>query len=127
MLPDKPSYEVVDAIELAQRWRVPVSWIREQTRDRASDPLPCVRLGRYVRFEPEVSRVVGEAQKLSDSFLTSLPLSEIIPRHGDKKEPKRCSSGKVGRGRSGQFPDQGGTLSHCQESSRGKERKTDCC
>jgi hypothetical protein len=35
MLPDKPSYEVVDAIELAQRWRVPVSWIREQTRDRA--------------------------------------------------------------------------------------------
>ena len=51
MLPDKPSYEVVDAIELAQRWRVPVSWIREQTRDRACDPLPCVRLGRYVRFE----------------------------------------------------------------------------
>ena len=44
MLPDKPSYEVVDAIELAQRWRVPVSWIREQTRDRACDPLPCVRL-----------------------------------------------------------------------------------
>lgn len=42
---------MVDAIELAQRWRVPVSWIREQTRNRASDPLPCVRLGRYIRFE----------------------------------------------------------------------------
>ena len=40
MLPDKQSYEVVDAIELAQRWRVPVSWIREQTRNRAADPLP---------------------------------------------------------------------------------------
>jgi hypothetical protein len=51
MLPDKQSYEVVDAIELAQRWRVPVSWIREQTRNRSADPLPCVRLGRYVRFE----------------------------------------------------------------------------
>jgi len=51
MLSDKASYEVIDAIELAQRWRVPVSWIREQTRGRASDPLPCVRLGRYCRFE----------------------------------------------------------------------------
>lgn len=51
MLPDKEAYEVVDAIELARRWRVPVSWIREQTRGRAADPLPCVRLGRYVRFE----------------------------------------------------------------------------
>ena len=50
MLPDKQSYEVVDASELAQRWRVPVSWIREQTRNRAADPLPCVRLGRYIRF-----------------------------------------------------------------------------
>jgi len=51
MLPDKQSYEVLDAAELAQRWRVPASWVREQTRQRASDPLPCVRLGRYVRFE----------------------------------------------------------------------------
>jgi hypothetical protein len=51
MLPDKPSYEVVDATELAERWRVPVSWIREQTRSRATDPLPCVRLGRYIRLE----------------------------------------------------------------------------
>ena len=50
MLSDKPSYEVVDAIELAQRWRVPVSWIREQTRNRAADPLPCLRFGKYVRF-----------------------------------------------------------------------------
>jgi hypothetical protein len=32
MLPDKQSYEVVDAIELAQRWHVPVSWIREIER-----------------------------------------------------------------------------------------------
>ena len=51
MLSDKPMFEVVDAGELAHRWRVPVSWIREQTRLRACDPLPCVRLGRYVRFE----------------------------------------------------------------------------
>jgi hypothetical protein len=44
-------FEVIDASELGRRWHVPVTWIREQTRARATDPLPCVRLGRYVRFE----------------------------------------------------------------------------
>jgi hypothetical protein len=47
------SYEVVDAAELANRWRVPKTWILEQTRSRALEPIPCVRLGRYVRFEWE--------------------------------------------------------------------------
>ena len=43
--------EVIDAAELAARWRVPKTWVLEQTRSRASHPLPCIRLGRYVRFE----------------------------------------------------------------------------
>lgn len=40
--------------QLAERLSVPTSWIREKTRQRAQerdkDPLPCVRLGKYVRF-----------------------------------------------------------------------------
>jgi len=40
--------------QLAERMAVPVSWIREKTRRRArvrdKDPLPVVRLGKYVRF-----------------------------------------------------------------------------
>jgi excisionase family DNA binding protein len=40
--------------ELAARLRVPQSWVREKTRERArvrdKDPLPVVRLGKYVRF-----------------------------------------------------------------------------
>jgi excisionase family DNA binding protein len=40
--------------ELASRLAVPQSWIREKTRERArlrdKDPLPVVRLGKYVRF-----------------------------------------------------------------------------
>jgi hypothetical protein len=62
MLPDKQSYEVVDAIELVRRWRVPVSWIREQTRSRATDPLPCLKFGKYVRFRwqsPELEHWLG--------------------------------------------------------------------
>ena len=45
------TFEVIDSAELAKRWGIPVSWVREQTRTRSSDPLPHVRLGRYVRFE----------------------------------------------------------------------------
>ncbi len=45
-----PFFEVLTAEELAQRWRVPPSWVREQSRSRCSDPIPHTRLGRYVRF-----------------------------------------------------------------------------
>ncbi len=41
--------------QLAERLAVPVSWIREKTRERArvrdDDPLPVIRLGKYVRFD----------------------------------------------------------------------------
>jgi hypothetical protein len=43
-------YEFIDSGELARRWDVPVSWIRDQVRKRAEDPLPHVSLGKYVRF-----------------------------------------------------------------------------
>jgi hypothetical protein len=40
---------------LAERLAVPVSWIREKTRQRArerdADPLPVVPLGKYTRFD----------------------------------------------------------------------------
>jgi hypothetical protein len=46
-------YELLTAEELANRLRVPPSWIREQTRSRnlQGDPLPHLRLGRYIRFQ----------------------------------------------------------------------------
>jgi hypothetical protein len=46
-----PFYEVLTAVELAARWRVPVTWIYEQTRERCPDPIPCVKLGKYRRFQ----------------------------------------------------------------------------
>ncbi len=40
--------------QLAEKLSVPPSWIKEKTRTRARvrdrDPLPCVRLGKYIRF-----------------------------------------------------------------------------
>lgn len=44
--------EIIDVRELARRWQVPASWVREYTRpERTDDPIPHVRLGKYVRFE----------------------------------------------------------------------------
>jgi len=40
--------------QLAERLAVAESWVREKTRERArardKDPLPVIRLGKYVRF-----------------------------------------------------------------------------
>lgn len=51
--------ELIDSAELAARWRVPESWIRNHTRNRTpkDDRIPCIRLGRYVRFEWDSSRL----------------------------------------------------------------------
>jgi hypothetical protein len=42
-------YEVIDSAELARRWVLPVSWVREHVRSRVTDPIPHIRFGRYVR------------------------------------------------------------------------------
>jgi hypothetical protein len=63
-------WEFIDCIELANRWRLPVSWVRDQVRRRSADPLPHIRFGKYVRFRwgsPELDewserRIVGSAK-----------------------------------------------------------------
>ena len=39
---------LLDANEVGELSKVPVSWVRQATRSRA---MPCVRLGRYVRCD----------------------------------------------------------------------------
>jgi len=52
--------ELIDSVQLANRWKVPESWIRNHTRARTpkDERIPCVRLGRYVRFEWGSPRLV---------------------------------------------------------------------
>lgn len=41
--------------EMAAKLRVPVSWLYSRTRQRGADSIPCVRVGKYLRFtETEV-------------------------------------------------------------------------
>ncbi len=56
-------YEIIDSVELAQRWVLPVSWVREHVRSRVTDPIPHIRFGRYVRFRwgsPELEGWLAE-------------------------------------------------------------------
>lgn len=43
--------QIIDSKTLAERWSVPESWIRKHTWDGTPDPIPHLKLGRYVRFE----------------------------------------------------------------------------
>lgn len=56
-------FEFIDASELAQRWGLPESWIRDQVRRRCSDPLPHVRFGKYVRFRWGSPELTGWAER----------------------------------------------------------------
>ncbi len=37
--------------DLAERLKVPLSWVFEKTRARCRNQIPCLRIGRYVRFD----------------------------------------------------------------------------
>lgn len=43
-------FEIIDAPALAQRLNLPESWVRDQTRRRATSGIPFLKFGKYVRF-----------------------------------------------------------------------------
>jgi hypothetical protein len=46
--------DILTPAQLADRLQVPKSWVFEQTRKRAkvrnANPMPCIRMGKYLRF-----------------------------------------------------------------------------
>jgi excisionase family DNA binding protein len=49
--PTLKSEDILTPEEVAARLKVPPSWVYEKTRARCRNPIPCLRLGRYVRFD----------------------------------------------------------------------------
>lgn len=43
--------EILTPEELAQRLKVSQRWIYEKSRRRCQNPLPTIRIGRYLRFD----------------------------------------------------------------------------
>lgn len=46
-----PSQEILCPEDVAALLHTSVSWVYEKSRTRQRDPLPCLRIGRYLRFE----------------------------------------------------------------------------
>jgi len=42
--------QILTPEEVASLLRVSESWVYEKSRRRCRDPLPCFRIGRYIRF-----------------------------------------------------------------------------
>lgn len=47
------SHEILTPEEVAALLRTSTGWVYEKCRRRQKDPLPCLRLGRYLRFEKQ--------------------------------------------------------------------------
>jgi hypothetical protein len=61
--PTGAHYEIIDSVELARRWVLSASWVRDHVRSRTTDPIPHIRFGRYVRFRwgsPELEGWLAE-------------------------------------------------------------------
>jgi len=61
--PTGTHYEIIDCVELARRWVLPASWVRDHVRSRTTDSIPHIRFGRYVRFRwgsPELEGWLAE-------------------------------------------------------------------
>lgn len=61
-VPQKPTFELIDSVELARRLNLPASWVRSHTRARTLDEIPAIRFGRYCRFKwgsPELEKWIA--------------------------------------------------------------------
>ena len=67
-LSQKPTFELIDAAELARRLNLPLSWVRSHCRRRTLDELPVVRFGKYCRFKwgsPELEEWIAAHEEQS--------------------------------------------------------------
>jgi predicted DNA-binding transcriptional regulator AlpA len=43
--------QILTLSDIAERLKVSERWVYEKTRNRCQNPLPCIRIGRYLRFD----------------------------------------------------------------------------
>ena len=60
---DQEQERLLTPQDLAQRFQVPVTWVYGACRPRANDPLPYVKVGRYLRFEESAVREYLQKRK----------------------------------------------------------------
>jgi predicted DNA-binding transcriptional regulator AlpA len=61
--PQHDELELLDAKQIAELFRVPLSWVQQSTRSRCKHPIPHIKIGKYVRFEEPAVREWLDQQK----------------------------------------------------------------
>jgi len=57
--------QLLSVREVAKLLHVPVSWVYEHTRPRCANPLPHIKLGKYLRFFPsDITNYLQDARSL---------------------------------------------------------------
>jgi excisionase family DNA binding protein len=64
--------ELLTVDEVAERFKLPRSWVYERTRRRTSDGLPFIKLGKYIRFLETDVRTYLERQRHAQSSTTRI-------------------------------------------------------
>lgn len=85
-------FEFIDTGQLAERWKLPESWIREQVRHRCNDPLPHVRKHAPIICREGIPVVRERTQTTIDG--TRLPKNLEVLR-----SLQRCSNPALSDGR----------------------------
>ena len=63
--------------EVAQILRVPASWVYDHTRPKCRNPLPCVKIGKYLRFFDHDIRVIWKQCARGTCTVSRLPIKEV--------------------------------------------------
>jgi excisionase family DNA binding protein len=53
--------DLMTVAETADLLKVPVSWVYERSRKRGKERIPCIKLGKYLRFERSAVRAWVES------------------------------------------------------------------
>ena len=82
MSPGLRPEDILTPEEVAARLKVPESWVYEKTRARCRNPMPCLRLGRYIRFDwnAVVNWITAGAEQETNAARTSLPPKRKLVR-----------------------------------------------
>jgi hypothetical protein len=56
VVPDDQVDRLLTVDEVAAWFRVPPSWVYSRTRARGKERLSCIKVGKYVRFDPSELR-----------------------------------------------------------------------
>ena len=77
-----PFKDLLTPEEVAGRLKVPESWVYEKTRARCRNPIPCLRLGRYVRFDwnAVITWLTAASTQEQNAARTSLPAKRKLVR-----------------------------------------------